>query len=69
MPVVRRWPKVSVKHQGRRLVVDATTSYDKTTTRGPEDVSSFEPVAGCFYNVFVDILVMLYSAQFDYIAS
>jgi hypothetical protein len=51
MPVVRCWPEVSLKYQGRRLVVDATTSHDKTATRGPKYVSSFEPVAGCFYNV------------------
>jgi hypothetical protein len=30
MPVVRCRPEVSVKHQGRRLVVDATTSYNET---------------------------------------
>ena len=33
MPVVRCWPEVSVKHQRRRLVVDATTTHDKTTTK------------------------------------
>ena len=39
MPVVRCWPEVSVKHQHRQLVVDATTSDDKTAMRGPEYVA------------------------------
>ena len=61
MPVVRCRPEVFVKHHRlRRLVVDATTLHDKTTTKlvtiypdgsvRSERLSGFEPVAGCFYN-------------------
>jgi predicted site-specific integrase-resolvase len=59
------WPEVTnMKHQRRRLVVDATTFHDKTTTKlvtmYPDGSvrSGFEPVAGCFYNVSLSVEII-----------